>query len=186
MAPALFTCRYCKKPNVARSLQGLKSHISQTPECRARRDEEYSLLNHTRSGQTGSQHTRQQPIENHTRPEDLEENNVPPSNDGDEQRSKRARVDSDDADGKFQSTTVNFIVDYPAEACAGAIHEDSQDGLETRFEKIRHMQQCADNPHQRNRILDKVKKSVKTRKVAYKGGECRQKFAHNRIDFSRL
>lgn len=145
MAPLSFTCRYCKKPNVARSLRGLKSHISQTPECRACRDEEYSLLNQNRSGQTNSRNTRQQSVEHHTQPEDLEENNIPPSNNGDGRRSKRARVDSDNA-GDFQSATINFIVDYPAEACAGAIFEDSQDGLETRFEKIRRSQQRVDSP----------------------------------------
>ena len=33
-----------------------------------------------------------------------------------------------------------IIVDYPAEARAGAILEDSQNGLETWFEKIQHAQ----------------------------------------------
>lgn len=145
MAPTSFTCRYCRKPNVARSLQGLKSHISQTPECRARRDEEYLRLNHSRSAQTGSQCTRQQSIERHPEQENLEENDIPLPSDTDEQRSKCARVDSDDDTGNFQPTNVNFIVDYPAEARAGAILQDSQDGLETRFEKIRGAQQRAGN-----------------------------------------
>ena len=55
------------------------------------------------------------------------------SNDGsDDHRSKRARVDDDDNDENFRPTDTNFIVDYPAEARAGAILEDSRNGLETR------------------------------------------------------
>jgi len=140
MSPKSFACRYCKRSNVARSLQGLKSHISQTPECRAHRDKEHSLLNHNRSAQTGSQHTRQQPDENRAQQENLEENNVPPFGDADEQPSKRARVDDDNDTRNFRPTSANFIIDYPAEAQAGAVLPNYQDGLETRFEKIQRMQ----------------------------------------------
>lgn len=143
MAPVSFTCRYCGKPNVSRSLQGLKSHISQTPECRARRDEEHLLLNRDRSARADSQRTRREPVEHHPEQENLEEGNVPPTSDTDERPSKRARVDSDNNDENFRPTSVNFIVDYPAEAQAGAILQGSQDGLETRFEKIQRVQQHA-------------------------------------------
>ena len=143
MAPASFTCRYCGKSSVSRSLQGLKSHISQTPTCRARRDEEYALLNRSRSVQTGFQYTQ----------ESLEEDGIPPSNNSDEHRSKRARVDDDDDDSNdnnnantFRPTNVNFIVDYPTENLAGATVEDSPDGLETRFEKIKHAQEHSGEP----------------------------------------
>ena len=146
MAPALFTCRYCKK-TVSRSLQGLKSHISQTQKCRSHRDLERSLLNHARNTQTGSQHARKEPVEQQPQQENFEENDVPMASDTDEQPSKRARVDDDDDDttGDFQSTHVKFIVDYPGEAQAGAVVQDSQDGLETRFETIQRMQRHAGN-----------------------------------------
>ena len=149
MAPASFTCRYCKRPNVSRSLQGLKSHISQTPDCRARRDEEHALLNRNRSSRATSPHTCQQPAKHHTQQENIQDD-TPPSDDADGHRSKRARVDDcddDDSGAKnFRSANTNFIVDYPVEARAGAILEDSQDGLETRFEKIKRTQQHADKP----------------------------------------
>jgi len=145
MAPASFTCRYCRKPGVSQTLQGLRSHISQTPRCRARQDEEFSRLHHNRSVQAGHQHTPQQSTENSTQQENLEESNAP-SNNTDEHHSKRARVDDNDDDKNFQSTKTNFIVDYPAEACAGAVLEDSQDGLETRFEKTQCLQQRAGLP----------------------------------------
>ena len=48
---------------------------------------------------------------------------------------------NDDNDEDFHSTKTNFIVDYPAEARAGAILEESRDGMETRFERIRRTQQ---------------------------------------------
>jgi len=143
MAPVSFTCRYCGKPNVSRSLQGLKSHISQTPECQARQDEEHLLLNRDRRARADSQRTRREPVEHHPEQENLEEGNAPPTSDTDEPPSKRARVDSDNDDESFQPTNANFIVDYPAEAQAGAIIQDSRDGLETRFEKIQRAQQCA-------------------------------------------
>jgi len=143
MAPASFTCRYCKKPNVARSLQGLKSHISQTPECRARRDKEYLLLNRNKSAQAGSQSTHQQLVKNHPEPENLEENDIPPPSDADKQPSKHARVETDSDAKNFQPTNVNFIIDYPTETQAGAVLQDSQDGLETQFERIQRAQQHA-------------------------------------------
>jgi hypothetical protein len=144
MAPVLFDCRYCKRRGVARSIQGLKSHISQTPGCRTRRDEEHALLNHNRKAQTASQHAHQQPIEHQQ--ESSEENDIPPSNDTDEHRSKRARVNDDDDIENFRPTSTNFIIDYPAEACAGAVLKDSQDALETRFEKLERAQQHAGEP----------------------------------------
>jgi len=169
MAPTSYACRYCKKPNVARSLQGLRSHISQSAECRARQDEEHALLNHNRSAQNGVPHTHQQPTKHRDQQEEIFEDNVPCSEDNtDNHRSKRARVDddNDDNDGVgdsdnnndngggdggddtegFRSTSTNFIVDYPAEARAGAILEDSQDGLETRFEKIERTHRDAGKP----------------------------------------
>ena len=149
MAPASFTCRYCKRPNVSRSLQGLKSHISQTPDCRARQDEEHALLNRDRGSQVTAPHTRQQPAKHYTLQENIQDN-TPPSNDADGHCSKRARVDDCDDDNSgaknFRSANTNFIVDYPVEARAGAILEDSQDGLETRFKKIKRTQQHADKP----------------------------------------
>ena len=130
MAPTSYTCRYCKKPNVARSLQGLKSHISQSARCRARRDEE--LANRNRSIQDGPPHAHQQPAEHHDCQEESFEDHVPHSGDGaDDHRSKRARVDDDDDTENFRSTSTNYIVDYPEEARAGAILEDSLGGLET-------------------------------------------------------
>lgn len=147
MAPASFACCYCGKPGVSRTIQGLRSHISQTPGCRTRRDKEHSLLNHNRNARAGLQHAHQQSTENPTQQENPEEINTPPSNNADDHRSKRARVDDDDDDENFRSAAnTNFIVDYPAEARAGAIFEDSQDGLQTRFEKIRCSQQRAGSP----------------------------------------
>ena len=92
---------------------------------------------------TNPQHGRQQSDERHTQQESLGGNDIPPFGDTDEQPSKRARVDDDDDTGNFRPTGVNFIIDYPAEAQAGAILQNSQDGLETRFEKIRRTQQQA-------------------------------------------
>lgn len=146
MAPTSFPCRYCGKPGVSRTLQGLRSHISQTPRCRARRDEEHMLLHRNRSARASLQHAHQQSVENHTQRESLEENNTPPSDNPDEHHSKRARVDDDNEAEIFESANTKFIVDYPAEACAGAILEDSRDRLETRFEKIWRMQQNAGEP----------------------------------------
>ena len=144
MAPALFTCRYCKK-TVSRSLQGLKSHISQTPECRSYRDQDHFLLN-ARNTQIGSRHAHHEPIEQQHQQENFEENDTPPIGNTNERPSKRARVDGDDnVAGNFRPTNVNFVVDYPGEAQAGAILHNSQDGLETRFEKIQHAQQHAGN-----------------------------------------
>jgi hypothetical protein len=139
MAPLSFACRYCKKPNVARSRQGLKSHISQSPECRARRDKEHLLLSHSESAPAKSRHTS----ENRACAEEFEESSPLFSNNADEHHSKRARVDEDEDVEDFRPTNVNFIVDYPAEARAGATLEASQDGLETRFEKIKRTQQHA-------------------------------------------
>jgi len=104
------------------------------------------LLNHNRSAQAGLQHTRQQSTEDDTQQEIMEESNARSSTDTDEHRSKRARVDDDDDDENFQPTNTNFIVDYPAEARPGAILKGSQDGLETRFERIRRTQQRAGEP----------------------------------------
>ena len=66
-----------------------------------------------------------------------------PSN---EPPSKQAWVDDDDSnndndgdvdgDQGFWSTGVNFIVDYPVEACAGAILDNQGDVLEAKFAKI--------------------------------------------------
>jgi len=145
MAPISYTCRYCKKSNVARSLQGLQSHISQSAKCRARRDEEYALQNRNRSAQDGVPHTCQQPAEN--REESLEDNVTPPTDDcANDHRSKRARVNDDNNDENFQSANVNFVIDYPEDARAGAILEDTNDGLKSRFEKIRHTQRAAGEP----------------------------------------
>jgi hypothetical protein len=147
MAPTSYACRYCKRSAVARSLQGLKSHISQSAKCRARRDEEYTLLRRTRSAQDGTPHT-QQPTEHHGQQEEgFEGTDAPhPDDSTDDHRSKRARVDDSDDDENFQPTNINFIVDYPEDARAGAILEDTNDGLETRFEKIRRTQQVAGKP----------------------------------------
>ena len=146
MAPTSYACKYCKKPNVAQSVQGLRSHISQSAECQARRDEEQTLLNHHRSVQGGVPHTHQQPAE-HLGQRDEDDAAPPPDDLTDNHRSKRAQVDSsDDDDETFQSTSVNFIINYPEEARAGAILEDTNDGLETRFDRIKHTQQAAGEP----------------------------------------
>jgi len=153
MAPTLYACRYCKKSSVARSIQGLRSHISQSAQCRARRDEEHALLNCNRNARGGVPQSHEQPVENYSQTEQsLGDDIVPPSDDhADDHRSKRARVDSLDDDDRnngenFQSTTANFIIDYPEDARAGAILKDTNDGLKTRFEKIRHGQQAAGMP----------------------------------------
>ena len=150
MAPISYACRYCKKSNIARSLQGLRSHISQSVECRTRRDEEHIHLNHNRIARGGAPHTHPQTVADHDQQtESLEDNLIPPSDDySDAHRSKRARVDDvdDDDDESFQPTEVNFIVDYPEDACAGAILEGTNDGLETRFEKIERMREAAGEP----------------------------------------
>ena len=146
MAPTPYACRYCKKSNVAQSVQGLRSHVSQSPECRARQDEEHKLLNRNRSAQDGAPHGHHQSTENCSQQD--EDDVAPPSDDhADGHRSKRARVDSSDDDNEtFQSTSVKFIIDYPEEARAGAILEDTNDGLETRFDRIKRMQQAAGEP----------------------------------------
>ena len=43
----------------------------------------------------------------------------------------------------FQPRNINFIIDYPVEAQAGAVLQDSQDRLETQFERIQRAQQHA-------------------------------------------
>ena len=146
MAPISYTCHYCKRPNVTQSIQGLRSHISQSLECWTRRDEEHTLVNRNRSTQDGLLNARQQPTEHCGQQEDFEAN-MSHSNDGsNDHRSKRAWVDDDDDDENFQPMDTNFIIDYPAEAHAGAILEDSWNGLETRFEKIQHAQCGAGEP----------------------------------------
>lgn len=149
MAPISYTCCYCKRSNVAQSLQGLRSHISQSAKCRARRDEEYTLRNRNRSARDEVPHTCRQPAENHE--ESLEDNIAPPTDDyANNCRSKRTRVNDDsggdDDNENFQPTNVNFIIDYPEDARAGAIIEDTSNGLKSRFEKIRHAQQAAGEP----------------------------------------
>lgn len=149
MAPVSYTCRYCQKSKVARSLQGLRSHISQSAECRARRDEEHALLKHNRSTRDEVPNTHQQPTEHHSRREEsAEDNGIPPSdNHTDGHHSKRARVDNpDNSDEGFQTTNVSFIIDYPEAARAGAVLDDTSDGLKTRFDKIKHVQQAAGEP----------------------------------------
>ena len=154
MAPVSYTCPYCKKTSVARSLQGLRSHISQSAKCRTRRNEEHAHLNRCRTAQDGTLHAHPQPAGHHIqRAESPEDDVTPPSDDHtDAHQSKRARVDdaddedNDNGDENFQPTNVNFIVDYPEDARAGGILEDTNDGLKTRFDKIRHMQRVAGKP----------------------------------------
>lgn len=60
-------------------------------------------------------------------------------------------MDNDDDDYNndpdvLWSAGTNVVVNYPPEACARAILEDSQDGLETQFEKIRRAHQHAGEP----------------------------------------
>ena len=153
MAPTSYACRYCKKSSVARSLQGLRSHISQSPECRACRDEERTLLSRNRSTRDGVPHAHQQPTRCSRQEESLDDDTMPPPDDHiDDHRSKRAWVDDCDDDNNdndndnFRFTHVNFIIDYPEDACAGAILEDTNDGLETRFDKIKCAQQATGTP----------------------------------------
>ena len=101
-----------------------------------------------RSVQVDSQSASLPPVGHHTWEENAEDNNTPPSGDTDERPSKRARVEGEDkledgSDQGFQPTGVNFIVDYPAEACAGAVLDGQGDGIEGRFEKIKREQQKA-------------------------------------------
>jgi hypothetical protein len=143
MSPASFRCCYCKRANVSWSLRGLKSHVSQTPECRARRDEEHAMLKRNRGVQIDSRDTSMPPVGHHAWEENMEGNNTLPSSDVDERPSKRARVDDDegdDSDCDFRPTGADFIVDYPVEACAGAVFDGQRDGLEARFERIQREQ----------------------------------------------
>lgn len=149
MAPTSFSCRYCNKSNIARSVQGLRSHISQSVKCRAQRDREHAQARNNRSAQDRAPHNHQQETEyNEERLDDgpgPEDNSSPHPNDStDERGSKRARVDDDHDD--FQPTSVNFIVDYPEDAHAGAVLEQAADGLEARFDQIKQMQQAAGQP----------------------------------------
>jgi hypothetical protein len=138
MSPESFHCRYCKKSNVSRSLKGLKSHIAQSPECRIRRDQERRLLKN-QDVQTDSPRTSLPPVGQHAWEENTEDENTPPSS--------SANVDDDEdddaGDQDFQPTGVSFIVDYPVEACPGAVFDDQSDGLEARFEKIQRKQREA-------------------------------------------
>ena len=74
----------------------------------------------------------------------------PPDDHIDDHRSKRAQVDDCDDDDNnndnFRSTHVDFIIDYPEDARAGAILEDTNDGLKTCFDKIKRAQQATGIP----------------------------------------
>src|SRR5579872_6054586 len=107
MSPASFRCHYCKRANVSRSLRGLKSHVSQTPECRARRDEEHAMLKQNGGVQIDSRDTSMPPVGHHAWEENMEGNNTLPSSNVDEHPSKRAQVDDDkgdDSDRDFRPT----------------------------------------------------------------------------------
>ena len=124
MAPVLYTCPYCKKTSVARSLQGLRPHISQSAKCRTCQNEEHAHLNRCRTAQDGIPHAHPQPAGHHIQQVESPEDDVTsPSDDyTDAHQSKHARVDDaddeddDNGDENFQPTNVNFIVDYPEDA----------------------------------------------------------------------
>ena len=138
MAPTAFTCRYCGRKDVSRSLGGLKSHISQTPPCRQKRDEEHRHLPSLKRKRDPPA-----PVEANETPLHASDNidNTGDEEDGDP-HPKRAHTEAQDPSG-FQPTRVTAIVDYPEEAAAGAIIEGAEGGCETRFQKISREQQKA-------------------------------------------
>jgi hypothetical protein len=136
MAPTTYTCRYCKREGVSRSLGGLKSHISQTPSCRQKRDEEHQRL-------LSLKRKRDPPVEaNEVHPHLLDTTNDTPDETESGPQPKRPHTESQHP-SDFQPTSVAAIVDYPEEAAAGAIIEGVGGGLETRFQKIHREQQKA-------------------------------------------
>jgi len=136
MAPAVYSCRYCGRKDVSRSLGGLKSHISQTPQCRQKRDQEHRRL-------PSLKRKRPPPVEASEAPQHASDiiDNTEDEMDGDP-HPKRAHTEAQYHSG-FRPAKVTAIVDYPEEAAAGAIFGDAEGGCETRFQKISREQQKA-------------------------------------------
>lgn len=138
MAPTTYSCRYCGRQDVSRSLGGLKSHISQTPLCRQKRDEEHRHLPSLKR----KREPLAEPSEAHTHSPNADgTNDTADKMDGNSQPGQPHMEESHPSG--FQPTTVTAIVDYPEEAAAGAIIEGTGGGLGTRFQQISCKQRAA-------------------------------------------
>ena len=139
MPPTTYSCRYCGRQGVSRSLGGLKSHISQSPLCRQKRDDEHRHL--------PSLKRKREPLAEPSEiPTHLSDDDNASNTGGDADgglRSKRLRTEESQCPSGFQPTTVVAIVDYPEEKAAGAVIEGAGEGLGTRFQQISQKQQAA-------------------------------------------
>jgi len=119
MALTTYTCPYCGRKGVSRSLGGLKSHISQTSPCWEKRDKEHRRLRLLKR-------KRDPPVEASEAPPHVSDgiDDTGDETDGNP-HPKQAHTEAQ-YPSSFQPTKVAAIVDYPEEAGAGAVIVDAE------------------------------------------------------------